>query len=79
MSIERLKLVHNLAEIATELEKIESHIVSISSCIDGDCTPYLKKKLLEKLDSLIGQRADLITDLNEAITSYNEYVESLKS
>lgn len=79
MSIERLKLAHNLADIATELEKIESHIISISSCIDGDCTPYLKKKFLDKLDSLIGQRTGLITDLNEAITAYNEYVESLKS
>lgn len=48
-------------------------------CVDKDGTPYLKKKFLEKLDSLIGQRIDLITDLNETLSSYNEHVESLKS
>ena len=79
MSIKRLRLAHNIAAIATELENVETRIVSISSGIDGDCTPYLKKKFLEKLDSLIGQRTDLITDLNETLSSYNEYVESLKS
>lgn len=79
MNVKRLTLAFNISSVATELEKVESDIVSFSTCIDGDSTPYLKKKLLDKLHNLINQRNDLISDLNKAIANYNEYVESLKS
>lgn len=79
MNVKRLTLAFNISSIATELEKVESDIVSFSACINGDSTPYLKKKMLEKLNNRINQRADLISDLNEAVVNYIEYVESLKS
>lgn len=79
MSVKRLRLAHNIAAIATELEKVESTIVSVSASINRGPTPYLKKELLDNLDILISQRTSLIDDLNETLSSYNEHVESLKS
>ena len=71
----RLELVHNIAVIATDLENVESTIVSVSASINRGPTPYLKKELLDNLDILISQRSDLIADLNDAIDMYNEYNE----
>ena len=71
----RLELAHNIAVIATDLENVESTIVSVSASINRGPTPYLKKELLDNLDILISQRADLIADLNDAIDRYNEYNE----
>ena len=79
MSVNRLRLAHNIAVIATELENVESNIVSVSTCINAAPTPYIKKSLVDKLDNLISQRTNLINDLNETLGSYNEHVESLKS
>lgn len=79
MSVKRLRLVHNIAVIATELENVESNIVSVSTCINAAPTPYTKKSLMDKLDILISKRTNLITDLNSTLGSYNEHVESLKS
>ena len=81
MSVKRLRLAHNIglahdiAAIATELEKVESTILSVSASINRGPTPYLKKELLDNLDILISQRFDLIADLNDAIDMYNEYNE----
>lgn len=75
MSMNRLELVHNIAVIATDLENVESTIVSVSASINRGPTPYLKKELLDNLDILISQRSDLIADLNDAIDRYNEYNE----
>ena len=75
MSMNRLELAHNIAVIATDLEKVESTIVSVSASINRGPTPYLKKELLDNLDILISQRSDLIADLNDAIDMYNEYNE----
>ena len=75
MSMNRLELAHSIAVIATDLEKVESTIVSVSASINRGPTPYLKKELLDNLDILISQRADLIADLNDAIDRYNEYNE----
>lgn len=71
----RLELAHNIAVIATDLENVESTIVSVSASINRDPTPYLKKELSDNLDILISQRSDLIADLNDAINRYNEYNE----
>ena len=76
MSVNRLELVHNIAVIAADLEKVESIIASLSACINRNSTSYLKKKLNNNLDKLISQRSDLIADLNDAIDRYNEYVEN---
>lgn len=76
MSVNRLELVHNIAVIAADLEKVESIIASVSACINRNSTSYLKKKLNNNLDNLISQRSDLIADLNDAIDRYNEYVEN---
>ena len=76
MSVNRLELVHNIAVIAADLEKVESIIASLSACINRNSTSYLKKKLNNNLDNLISQRSDLIADLNDAIDRYNEYVEN---
>ena len=73
MSMNRLELAHNIAVIATDLENLESTIVS--AFINRCPTLYLKKKLLDNLDVLISQRSDLIADLNDAIDRYNEYNE----
>ena len=75
MSMNRLELAHSIAVIATDLEKVESTIVSVSASINRGPTPYLKKELLDNLDILISQRSDLIADLNDAIDKYNEYNE----
>ena len=75
MSMNRLELAHNIAVIATDLENVESTIVSVSASINRGPTPYLKKELLDNLDILISQRSDLIADLNDAIDMYNEYNE----
>lgn len=75
MSMNRLELAHNIAVIATDLENVESTIVSVSASINRGPTPYLKKELLDNLDILISQRSDLIADLNDAIDRYNEYNE----
>ena len=75
MSMNRLELAHNIAVIATDLENVESTIVSVSASINKGPTPYLKKELLDNLDILISQRSDLIADLNDAIDMYNEYNE----
>ena len=75
MSMNRLELAHSIAVIATDLEKVESTIVSVSASINRGPTPYLKKELLDNLDILISQRSDLIADLNDAIDMYNEYNE----
>ena len=74
MSVNRLELVHKIAVIAADLEKVESIIASLSACINRNSTSYLKKKLNNNLDNLISQRSDLIADLNDAIDRYNEYV-----
>ena len=81
MSVKRLRLAHNIAAIATELENVETSIVSVSACINAASTPYTytKKSLIDKLDTLISQRTSLIDDLNETLSSYNEHVKSLKS
>lgn len=79
MSVNRLKLAHNTTVIATELENVESNIISVSTSINAAPTPYIKKTLIAKLDNLISQRDNLIIDLNKAIGSYNMHVESLKS
>lgn len=76
MSVNRLELVHNIAVIAADLEKVESIIASLSACINRNSTSYLKKKMNNNLDNLIGQRSDLMADLNDAIDRYNEYVEN---
>ena len=76
MSVNRLELVHNIAVIAADLEKVESIIASLSACINRNSTSYLKKKLNNNLDNLISQRSDLMADLNDAIDRYNEYVEN---
>ena len=75
MSMNRMELAHNIAVISTDLENIESTIVSISASINEGPNSYLKKKLLDNLDILISQRSDLIADLNDAIDKYNEYNE----
>ena len=75
MSMNRLELAHSIAVIATDLEKVESTIVSVSASINRGPTQYLKKELLDNLDILISQRSDLIADLNDAIDMYNEYNE----
>ena len=75
MSMNRLELAHNITVIATDLENVESTIVSVSSSINRGPTSYLKKELLDNLDILINQRSDLIADLNDAIDRYNEYNE----
>lgn len=74
MSVKRLRLAHNIAVIAKELEIVESNIISANT------TPsqYTNNDFIDKLDNLINQRANLIIDLNETLSSYNEYVESLK-
>ena len=76
MNAKRLELVHKITVIATDLEKVESIIASVSACINRNSTSYLKKKLNNNLDNLISQRSDLIADLNDAIDRYNEYVEN---
>lgn len=76
MNAKRLELVHNIAVIAADLEKVESIIASLSACINRNSTSYLKKKMNNNLDNLISQRSDLMADLNEAIDRYNEYVEN---
>ena len=76
MSVNRLELVHNIAVIAADLEKVESIIASLSACINRNSTSYLKKKMNINLDNLISQRSDLMADLNDAIDRYNEYVEN---
>lgn len=76
MSVNRLELVHNIAVIAADLEKVESIIASLSACINRNSTSYLKKKMNNNLDNLISQRSDLMADLNDAIDRYNEYVEN---
>ena len=76
MSVNRLELVHKIAVIAADLEKVESIIASLSACINRNSTSYLKKKLNNNLDNLISQRSDLMADLNDAIDRYNEYVEN---
>ena len=75
MSMNRLELAHNIAVIATDLENVESTIVSVSASINRSPTPYLKKELLDNLDILISQRSDLMADLNDSIDRYNEYNE----
>lgn len=74
MSVKRLRLAHNIAVIVKELEIVESNIISANT------TPsqYTNNDFIDKLDNLINQRANLIIDLNETLSSYNEYVESLK-
>ena len=74
MSVKRLRLAHNIAVIAKELEIVESNIISANT------TPsqYTNNDFIDKLDNLISQRANLIIDLNETLSSYNEYVEALK-
>lgn len=76
MSVNRLELVHKIAVIAADLEKVESIIASLSACINRNSTSYLKKKMNNNLDNLISQRSDLMADLNDAIDRYNEYVEN---
>ena len=71
MNAKRLELIHNIAVIAADLEKVESIIASVSACINRNSTSYLKKKLNINLDNLISQRSDLIADLNDAIDRYN--------
>ena len=71
----RMELAHNIAVIATDLENVESTIVSVSSSINRGLTSYLKKEVLDNLDILISQRSDLIADLNNFIDMYNEYNE----
>ena len=75
MSMNRLELAHNITVIATDLENVESTIVSVSASINRGPISYLKKELLDNLDILINQRSDLIADLNDAIDRYNEYNE----
>ena len=78
MNAKRLELVHKITVIAADLEKVESIIASASACINRNSTSYLKNKMYNNLDNLISQRANLIIDLNESLSSYNEYVEALK-
>ena len=75
MSVKRLRLAHNIAVIAKELEIIESNIISANTAP----SQYTNNDFIDKLDNLISQRDDLIIDLNETLSSYNEYVKSLKS
>lgn len=79
MSVKRLRLAHNIAAIATELENVETSIVSVTTCINETSSVYIKKILMDKLDNLISQRNNLINRLNEMLDDYNKYVELLKS
>ena len=75
MSVKRLRLAHNIAVIAKELEIIESNIISANTAP----SQYTNNDFIDKLDNLISQRENLVIDLNKAIGSYNKHVESLKS